>query len=680
MNRGALKNSIIFYFFFFEITQLVLCQDIPPDCLVNWAVAGLESGFALPETQVNALDFGAVGNGEINDAPAIQSAINSFGGHPGMVILPAGTYLMNNPVSMADSVILAGSGSDSSLLIFDLGGLATNCFSFSKGQIFAFQPLLAGFNEGSFSLILNSEHGFHAGDYAEIRQANGSWDTNPASWALFSIGQMVIITQVTGDTILIQNPLRHSYEISLNPEIRKIIPRRHAGIQCLKISRVDEPSEGAGSNFDLAYAANCRIAGVESDHSVGAHINMHCCTNIEVSGCFFHDAFTYDGAGTRGYGVCLSMHSGECLITNNIFKHLRHAMMVKTGSNGNVFSYNYSIEPYRSEPISDFSGDISLHGHYAYANLFEGNICQNIIIDHYWGPSGSYNTFFRNRAEWFGIIMTADNGVSTDKQNFIGNELTQNGYNWLIQLYFGLYYVLTGNDHFQFGNNSDGEIIPSGTEALTKNSLYLNYAPKFWDESAPWPSIGYPNELNSGLIPAKTRYNSGSVKTLCPEFICFQKISVRAGWSGISSFAEPYPCAIDFLMQPVMERIEIIYNDDGIFFPVQNINTLETWNWQSGYIIKMNQEAEIEFSGADCRGEHIFIKEGWNIFPVLSQSEILTDSLAAKYPGKISVIKEISGCMAFWPIQNIFTLRQLRPGKAYFLKAESPFIYQNNEK
>jgi len=62
-------------------------------------------------------------------------------------------------------------------------------------------------------------------------------------------------------------------------------------------------------------------------------------------------------------------------------------MMVKTGSNGNIFSYNYSQEPTRSEPISDFSGDISLHGHYAFANLFEGNKCG---VHLWWNPLGDF--------------------------------------------------------------------------------------------------------------------------------------------------------------------------------------------------------------------------------------------------------------------------------------------------
>jgi hypothetical protein len=126
---------------------------------------------------------------------------------------------------------------------------------------------------------------------------------------------------------------------------------------------------------------------------MGAHVMIEYSKNIEVSGCYIHHSFGYDGSGTRGYGVCLRQHASDCLVENNFFRFLRHAMMVKEGANGNVFGYNYSIEPNRSEPIADFSGDISLHGHYAFANLFEGNIVQNIIIDQFWGQSGPHNTF-----------------------------------------------------------------------------------------------------------------------------------------------------------------------------------------------------------------------------------------------------------------------------------------------
>lgn len=43
---------------------------------------------------VSVKDFGAVGDGITNDTAAIQTAINSFGGQPGTVFFPAGTYVI----------------------------------------------------------------------------------------------------------------------------------------------------------------------------------------------------------------------------------------------------------------------------------------------------------------------------------------------------------------------------------------------------------------------------------------------------------------------------------------------------------------------------------------------------------------------------------------------------------
>jgi hypothetical protein len=283
-------------------------------------------------------------------------------------------------------------------------------------------------------------------------------------------------------------------------------------VECLKIKRNDEPADGAGSNIYFNYSANCKVKGVESDTSVGAHISINYSTNINVTGNYIHHAFTYDGSGTRGYGVKLSQHSGECYIANNIFKHLRHAMMVKTGSNGNIFAYNYSIEPYRSEPIHDYAGDISLHGHYAFSNLFEGNIVQNIIIDHYWGPSGPFNTMFRNRAELFGILMTTNEEMETAYQNFVGNETTNS------MPFYGRY-VLTGTDHFEYGNNILGNTIPAGTSDLGDASCFLSEPPCFWNDAIPWPSVGYPNELDEYSIPAEQRYIDGGGLTVCIDSV-----------------------------------------------------------------------------------------------------------------------------------------------------------------
>jgi hypothetical protein len=326
------------------------------------------------------------------------------------------------------------------------------------------------------------------------------------------VGQIGRVAGVSGDTLLLEHPLRIDYTDSLKPQIQRIFPIQQVGIGCLKIKRLNSEGAGAGYNLYFDYAANCMVSGVESDSSVSSHVYINRSSQIRVEKSYFHHAFAYDGTNTQGYGVTLAHHSGACLISNNIFEHLRHAMMLKTGANGNVISYNYSIDPFRSESISDGSGDISLHGHYPFSNLVEGNIVQNIIIDHYWGPSGPWNTFFRNRAELYGIIMTDSDTTETKYQNFVGNETTDS------RFFHGLF-ALTGSQHFSYGNHILQAIIPAGTSDLPDSSYYLNQPPAFWPADTLWPSVGLPHPLGKGNNPAKIRYLSGDNFTGCNDSV-----------------------------------------------------------------------------------------------------------------------------------------------------------------
>jgi hypothetical protein len=132
----------------------------------------------------------------------------------------------------------------------------------------------------------------------------------------------------------------------------------------------------------MEYATNCYINGVEMDSCNYAHVTFSASSHCAVRNSYFHDAYSYGGGG-KGYGIMVQNTSGDCLIENNIFRHLRHSMILQAGSNGNVFGYNYSIDPYWTEVSlpSNAAGDIVLHGNYVYANLFEGNLGQQIVID-----------------------------------------------------------------------------------------------------------------------------------------------------------------------------------------------------------------------------------------------------------------------------------------------------------
>ena len=487
-----------------------MSQVIPENRRVNWEAVIDNIIITQPNNKLDVKDFGAVGDGITDDHYAIENAISALNGSHGYIYFPPGKYLITKSLYLPDSCILMGESSNKTTLLFNLNGEAANCIILSKSQSSDFNDITGGLDMGNNLITVQDVSSFHIGDVVEIRQKNGDWDVVPIAWADYSVGQITRIKDIYDDNLLLESPLRINYSADLDPEIRPINTRHSSGIQCLKIHRVDEPAEGAGANIYMNMAENCFVRGVESDTSVGAHISVNSSLNILIDGNYFHHAFKYDGVGMHGYGVALSKHTSECLITNNIFRYLRHAMMIKTGSNGNIFSYNYSIEPHRSEPIPDASGDISFHGHYAFSNLWEGNIVQNIIIDHYWGPSGPFNTLFRNRAELYGIIMTTSDLIETNSQNFVGNEVTNT------EFLHGMY-SLSGTNNFEFGNNILGEIIPTGTNNLPDQSYYLSNKPNFWIESLEWPSVGIPIELGAGTIPAEIRFNTGDVFTVCPD-------------------------------------------------------------------------------------------------------------------------------------------------------------------
>ncbi len=493
-------KRIILILLCISLSFSIKTQVIPENRRVDWSVAGVNGDIPNPGTIVNVLNYGGVNNGSSDNKEAVVNAINSLNGEAGVIYFPEGAYMFNSGFSLSNNVVLRGDGPKSSLLLF-LFSNGQDAINISGSGGSTGVEIISGNQMGDTQITVSNSSSFFAGDYAEITQTNGSWDTHPINWAVNAVGQIVKITEVVGNILTIENPLRLDYDLALSLTIRKIDPITNVGIENLGIETILDAG-GAGNNISISYAADCWIKNIESNKSVGSHIYIGSSTNIEIRDSYIYDGFTFTGEGTRGYGVTLTGRTGECLIENNIFRKLRHAMIVKVGANGNVFGYNYSIEPLRIEPPSNAGGDISLHGHYPFSNLFEGNIVQNIMPDHAWGPSGPFNTFFRNRAELFGILMdqdTVDVSETTSKQNFVGNEVTN------MIFYMGLY-SLTGEDHFTYANNIKGTIFPSGTEELNDISYYLSSAPEYWNISDSWPSIGMPNSLNSKSIPAKERY------------------------------------------------------------------------------------------------------------------------------------------------------------------------------
>jgi len=516
-------------------------QTIIPSRRVLWSGAGsFETNPIIPNV-LNAMALGAHGDGVTDDYGAITNMISSLGGHAGVIYFPPGNYLIKSPLTLPDSVILRGECNDSTLFTFQMTSTGYDCIDAIGINNGAFQNILAGFSKDTNVVTLDSVTGYNIGDWAEIKETNGAWNTVPAAWAVNCVGQLVQITGINGNNLTFQNPLRITYTPSLNPVIRKFTPRVFVGIEDIRIYRNDSLPLSGGYTINFLNAVNCWVKGVESAHAMGAHVTINVSSNISVTGCYFHDASAYDGASTRGYGVMMIQHSGQCLVENNIFNHLRHSIICKQGANGNVAGYNYANNGYRSENIHDFGADIVCHGHYGFANLFEGNIVNNISVDSTWGPTGPYTTFYRNRAALYGILMTPGASVLSDTLNFVGNETTDNAF------LHGLY-SLAGINHFEYGNNILGTITPAGTTNLTDTSYYRTSFSDFWSTSPFPPTVGEPIPLGTGTNPAMARSTSGGRLTVSPSPPC-NTVGISTINSNEDISIYPNPASISFFIR-----------------------------------------------------------------------------------------------------------------------------------
>lgn len=479
-----------------------MAQVIPAERRTDWSTAGFQLDIPEPTATVDITGYGGVGDGVTPNGAALASALAAVAGQMGVIHFPPGNYLFTSTITLPDSVILHGATADSTTLTFSLGG-AGYCIAVMGQEDVQQYALNQASARGTSHLWTSSTAGLAPGD--EIRLYRNDADLVVSSWALGTTGQIARVTTIEPDGFDLSSPLRASYTLDDAPYFRKLRSARFTGIECLKIIRTDATPADEWSNIWFSRASHCWVKGVESEQCNFAHVEFFASTNCEVGGCYFHHAFGYGGNG-QAYGVLAYYTAGENLVYDNIFEHLRHAMIVQAGANGNVFAYNRSVDPFWSQfPLpANSAGEIVLHGDHPYLNLFEGNQVQNIVIDDSHGANGPFNTLFRNRATGWGLFM--NNAPPTDSVNFVGNEIGGSPG----------FYMIQGDGHLEYGNMVQGTITPAGTGDLLEGSYYATAVPGFLLPVGGWPQFG-PNSIPPGSIPAALRYDSGNGFALCPS-------------------------------------------------------------------------------------------------------------------------------------------------------------------
>lgn len=484
----------------FLTTMVANAQVIPINRVYDWMHAGLVETLPAYTTTLNMQTAGADVTGVIPSDAIYLSVISqcTVMNQSYTIFFPEGTYTFTNAISLKSNVMLKGVGGDTRLIFTNSG----NCINLqgSVNEVTTYSITQTGqrYNRFLISSANMPSIALTPNDFIVLKQRAAYLVNN--NWAYNSVGQLFKITAIAGDTLKLNHELRKEYALNDTISLYKVSPIQHAGLKCMHITRRNtNVNQSPTIQFLLAY--HCFTESIEVDSCFFAHIALEQSGNCQISESYFHDAYDYGGGG-RAYGIAIQFNSGDHKIENNVFDHQRHAILLQAGANGNVIDYNYAVNPYWTGVSlpSNSAGDVVLHGNYVYANLFEGNSCQNIVIDDSHGKNGPHNTFFRNRMKLYGLFM--NNNPASNDQNIVGNEITSTAF-------LQGFYALAGTGHVEYGNKKQGTVTPSGTTHLTEVSYCYTTQPTFLNGYA-WPVIGIPNEYNTGTLPAEVRYGGNA--------------------------------------------------------------------------------------------------------------------------------------------------------------------------
>jgi len=146
---------------------------------------------------------------------------------------------------------------------------------------------------------------------------------------------------------------------------------------------------------------------------------------------------------------------------------------------------------------------------------------------------------------------------------------------------------------------------------------------------------------------------------------------LTAGWNSISTNLIPVDSEIEVICNPLANDLIIMQNLTDYYYPANNSNTLQNWDNNSGYFIKVDQDCEFPFEGFSNEIKTLTLQNGWNLIPILSDCNVNTEALFSGIVTYIRIVKEASGTGVYWPSRGINTLPVLQPGKAYFVKVFS---------
>jgi hypothetical protein len=522
----------------------VWAEIVPLDRRITWN-PGVRGG--IPTTRTNILNvknapYNATGNGTTDDTAAIQAAINAAVTDD-IVYLPTGAYRVTSTLTINKAITLRGDGPDFTDINWtpSTGGHILRVTG--GGTIGGALSITAGGTKDSSSITISNASTIAVNDHIVITQTNIAglvYDTGYGSQCTWcgndnptqAMAQLNRVTAKVSNTLTLERPLY--YDQTNSPIVKRVTMTQRVGFEDFFIARTNSGSI-TGYNIYLQYCSNCWVKNVKSQEGGEAHFLLQNSYANTIRESWANHG--YDSSGGKDYCFFMYFWNSEHLIENNIAESCRHTLVMEAGGSGNVYGYNYTVNEIQSNDPTFMSQSQGTHGAHPHMNLFEGNIVGNMDHDNTWG-SASHNTSFRNWSRNFsgvgGVafgLWAVDIEQHSYFNNIVGSVLGRPGDTGTQFLTSG-----SGKASYRFGFLSPGASSVSDSNVLATTyihatydyignqtlfdagnadhtvpaSLYLAGKPA-WFGGLRWPMVGSDLTPMTGDIPAKIRFEGGTV-------------------------------------------------------------------------------------------------------------------------------------------------------------------------
>lgn len=226
--------------------------------------------------------------------------------------------------------------------------------------------------------------------------------------------------------------------------------------------------------------------------------------------------------------------------------------------------------------------------------------------------------------------------------------------------------IVSPSDYLQISASMNDGTIPGQANGFTAGhsfifKMYNQSSGLIENVSYSFPYPGY-EQIFTALGTAIVKL-SGTIQT--PGS---QTITLNSGWQGVSSYLIPANTNIETVTAGIEPQLVNIHNLSTFYEPGNGSSTLGTWNYQSGYFIKVSGSSTLLIPGSSPVPKTLNLSTGWNLIPVLSECPITISQLFGNEITKCEVMKDAVGLNVFWQARSISTLNVLLPGHSYLVK------------